>query len=88
MPAAPLHRAWYRARGKACREIGPVIVPTLHIRDGADDAVGRMAIEGTADFVNAPYRFELLPGVGHDAAGQMPERMAAMMAGKLRQHSA
>jgi pimeloyl-ACP methyl ester carboxylesterase len=44
-----------------------VRVPTLFIWGDADDTVGRVAAEGTADFVQAPYRFEALPGVGHYA---------------------
>ena len=87
-PAMEAALAWYHARGKAYREIGPMTVPTLYIWGGADDTVGRMAAEGTADFVNAPYRFEVLAGVGHYAVDQMPERVAAMMTDQLRQHSA
>jgi pimeloyl-ACP methyl ester carboxylesterase len=80
--------AWYRARGKVYREIGPVTVPTLYIWGDADDTVGRMAAEGTAEFVKAPYRFEILAGAGHYAADQMPDRVAAMMIDHLRLHSA
>lgn len=87
-PAIEAALAWYRARGKVYREIGPVTVPTLYIWGDADDTVGRMAAEGTADFVDAPYRFEVLAGVGHYAADQMPERVAALMIEHLRQHAA
>ena len=41
--------------------------------------VGRVAAEGTVDFVAAPYRFEVLPGVGHFAADQVPERVCALL---------
>jgi len=47
-----------------------------------------MAAEGTTDPVNAPYRFEVSAGVGHDAADQMPGRVAAMMTDQLGHHSA
>jgi pimeloyl-ACP methyl ester carboxylesterase len=47
-------------------------VPTLYIWGDADDTVGRIAAEGTKDFIAAPYRFEVLPGVGHFAADQAP----------------
>ena len=40
-------------------------VPTLYIWGDADDTVGRVAAEGTAEFIHAPYQFEILPGVGH-----------------------
>lgn len=43
------------------------------------DTVGRIAAEGTADFVAAPYRFEVLPGVGHFAADQMPGRVSELL---------
>jgi len=78
--------AWYRARGTVHRPIGPVTVPTLFIWGDADDTVGRMAAEGTADFVNAPYRFEVLPGVGHYAPDQVPERVSALLVEHLGRH--
>ena len=61
------------------RQIGAVTVPTLFIWGDADDTVGRMAAEGTAAFVDAPYRFEVLPGVGHYAPDQVPDRVSALM---------
>jgi pimeloyl-ACP methyl ester carboxylesterase len=67
--------AWYRARGAIRSPLGPIRVPTLYIWGDADDTVGRTAAEGTADFVAAPYRFEVLPGVGHFAADQAPDRV-------------
>jgi pimeloyl-ACP methyl ester carboxylesterase len=71
--------AWYRARGAIRGPLGPIRVPTLYIWGDADDTVGRVAAEGTADFVSAPYRFEVLPGVGHFAADQAPERVSELM---------
>jgi pimeloyl-ACP methyl ester carboxylesterase len=78
--------AWYRARGTVHRPIGPVTVPTLYVWGDADDTVGRIAAEGTADFVDAPYRFEILPGVGHYAPDQMPERINTMLIEHLASH--
>ena len=71
--------AWYRARGAIRAPLGPIRVPTLYIWGDADDTVGRIAAEGTADFVAAPYRFEALPGVGHFAADQAPDRVNALL---------
>ena len=71
--------AWYRARGAIRGPLGPIRVPTLYIWGDADDTVGRIAAEGTVDFVAAPYRFEVLPGVGHFAADQAPERVCELM---------
>jgi pimeloyl-ACP methyl ester carboxylesterase len=71
--------AWYRARGAIRGPLGPIHVPTLFIWGDADDTVGRIAAEGTRDFIAAPYRFEVLPGVGHFATDQVPDRVNALM---------
>jgi pimeloyl-ACP methyl ester carboxylesterase len=78
--------AWYRARGAIRGPLGPINVPTLFIWGDADDTVGRVAAEGTADFIAAPYRFEVLPGAGHFAADQMPDRVSEMMLDHIRSH--
>ena len=54
-------------------------VPTLFIWGDADDTVGRMAAEGTAEFIAAPYRFAALQGVGHYAADQVPAQVNALL---------
>src|SRR5665213_782141 len=71
--------AWYRARGAIRGPLGPIRVPTLCIWGDADDTVGRIAAEGTVDFIAAPYRFEVLAGVGHFAADQAPERVNELL---------
>jgi pimeloyl-ACP methyl ester carboxylesterase len=71
--------AWYRARGAIRSPLGPIRVPTLYIWGDADDTVGRIAAAGTADFAAAPYRFEILPGVGHFAADQAPGRVSELL---------
>jgi pimeloyl-ACP methyl ester carboxylesterase len=71
--------AWYRARGAIRGPLGPIRVPTLYIWGDAGDTVGRVAAEGTVDFVAAPYRFEVLPGVGHFAADQAPQRVSELL---------
>jgi pimeloyl-ACP methyl ester carboxylesterase len=78
--------AWYRARGAIRSPLGPIRVPTLFIWGDADDTVGRVAAEGTVDFVAAPYRFEALPGVGHFAAQQVPDSVSELMLAHLRNH--
>jgi pimeloyl-ACP methyl ester carboxylesterase len=75
--------AWYRARGTIRGPLGPTRVPTLYIWGDADDTVGRFAAEGTVDFIAAPYRFEVLPGVGHFAADQSPARVSELMLAQL-----
>jgi pimeloyl-ACP methyl ester carboxylesterase len=71
--------AWYRARGAIRGPLGVIGVPTLYIWGDADDTVGRIAAEGTVDFVSAPYRFEVLPGIGHFAADQAPGRVSELL---------
>jgi pimeloyl-ACP methyl ester carboxylesterase len=71
--------AWYRARGAIRTPLGPIRVPTLYIWGDADDTVGRVAAEGTVDFVAAPFSFEVLAGVGHFAADQAPERVNELL---------
>lgn len=86
-PAMEAALAWYRARG--VRELlGPIAVPTLYLWGDADDTVGRAAAEGTGAFIAAPYRFEVLPGVGHYAADEVPERVNALLLAHLARHPA
>ncbi|HEY3679380.1 MAG TPA: alpha/beta hydrolase [Bradyrhizobium sp.] len=78
--------AWYRARRAIRGPLGPIRVPTLYIWGDADDTVGRVAAEGTVDFVAAPYRFEVLPGVGHFAADQSPDRVSELLLQQIAAH--
>jgi pimeloyl-ACP methyl ester carboxylesterase len=87
-PAMEAALAWYRARGAIRGPLGPIRVPTLYIWGDADDTVGRIAAEGTRDFIAAPYRFEVLPGVGHFAADQVPDRVSELMLEHIRTHPA
>ena len=52
----------------------------------ADDTVGRIAAEGTAEFIEAPYTFAPLAGVGHYAADQVPEQVNRLMLAHLARH--
>ncbi len=85
-PAMEAALAWYRARGAIRSPIGPIRVPTLYIWGDADDTVGRAAAEGSEDFVAAPYRFEVLPGAGHFAADQMPDRVSELLLQHIAAH--
>ena len=71
--------AWYRARGVRHDPVAPTKVPTLYIWGDNDDTVGRLAAEGTAEFIAAPYRFEPMAGVGHYPADQVPEQVSALL---------
>ncbi len=76
--------SWYRARGAIRGPLGPIKVPTLYIWGDADDTVGRTAAEGTVDFIAAPYRFHVLPGVGHFAADQVPDRVSELLLEQIK----
>ena len=78
--------AWYRARGEP-HPVGPTKVPTLFIWGDSDDTVGRMAAEGTAEFIAADYRFAVLPGVGHYAADQVPAQVTGLLLDHLARNS-
>jgi pimeloyl-ACP methyl ester carboxylesterase len=78
--------SWYRARGAIRSPLGPIRVPTLYIWGDADDTVGRVAAEGTIDFIAAPYRFHALPGVGHFAADQAPDRVNELLLEHVAAH--
>jgi pimeloyl-ACP methyl ester carboxylesterase len=78
--------AWYRARGIRHAPVGPTTVPTLFIWGDQDDTVGRAAAEGTGEFIEAPYQLEVLSGVGHYAADQVPDRVNALLLSHLSRH--
>jgi len=80
--------SWYRARGAIRTPLGPIRVPVLYIWGDADDTVGRIAAEGTEDFIAAPYRFEVLAGVGHFAADQAPDRVNELLLPHLKAYPA
>jgi pimeloyl-ACP methyl ester carboxylesterase len=80
--------AWYRARGAIRGPLGMIKVPTLYIWGDADDTVGRVAAEGTVDFVSAPFSFEVLPGIGHFAADQAPDRVSELLLRHIAAHPA
>jgi pimeloyl-ACP methyl ester carboxylesterase len=73
---------WYRASGLQAADVPPVRTPTLYVWGDADATVGRMAAELTREYVDAPYRFEEVPGAGHFVVEQMPE----LVSGYLLEH--
>ena len=79
--------AWYRARGAIRSPIGVIRVPTLYLWGDDDDTVGRVAAEGTKEFVSGPYKFEVLRGVGHFVAEQAPELVNDLLLAHLAKYS-
>ncbi len=77
--------AWYRAAGLlADLEVGPITVPTLYVWGDADATVGRVAAEATAEFVHAPFRFEVVPGVGHFLTDEASDVVTKLLIAHLR----
>ncbi len=60
----------------------------MYLWGDEDATVGRIAAEATADFVTGPYRFEVLPGVGHFITDQAPERATELLLQHVGAYSA
>ena len=81
---------WYRARGKSglgLAELPAVTMPTLFVWGDADQTVGRLAAEATARYVNAPYRFVELPGLGHFVTDEAPHAFAPLLLDNLERRA-
>ncbi|HEX2698876.1 MAG TPA: alpha/beta hydrolase [Acidimicrobiales bacterium] len=82
---------WYRAVSvteAAARSAGAlkVEVPTLYVWGDADPALGRMAAEGSAAFVEGPYHFEEMAGVGHWIPEEVPDDLNRLLLEHLAAH--
>jgi pimeloyl-ACP methyl ester carboxylesterase len=78
---------WYRAAGGLSgANVPAVALPTLYIWGDRDATVGRTAAEATASYVTGPYRFEVLPGVGHFVTDQAPARVNELLLRHLEAH--
>ena len=77
---------WYRAMNLTVNasEITPIRMPTLYVWSTDDVALGREGAELTADFVEGPYRFEILEGVSHWVPEEAPDALNDL----LREHFA
>ena len=76
---------WYRAMPLELRHgVGVVRVPTLHLWGTGDTFLGRAGIEGTAQFVDAPYRLEILEGVSHWIPELAADRVAELVTSHVR----
>jgi pimeloyl-ACP methyl ester carboxylesterase len=80
--------AWYRANVGLSADLGRIRVPTLFVWGDADQTVGRAAAEGTPGCVEAACRFEALPGIGHFASDECPERVSSLLLAHLAAHPA
>lgn len=80
---------WYRAADSAAVEaMGPVTSPTMYVWSDRDQALGREPAEATAQFVDGPYRFEVIEGIGHWVPEQAPERLNELLLDHLANYPA
>lgn len=74
---------WYRAAGSGGQglavSVPSVKVPALYVWGDADATVGRVAAEGTAQHVEAPYQFEVIKGAGHFLTDQVDSRITDLL---------
>jgi pimeloyl-ACP methyl ester carboxylesterase len=76
---------WYRAMPLGMTDrVGTVRVPTLHVWSTGDTFLGRAATEATRQYVDAPYRLEVLDDVTHWIPELAPDRMAELVTAHVR----
>ena len=80
--------AWDRANKGLAAEIGAIEVPTLYVWGDADATVGADAARGTAEFVEAAFAMEVLPGIDHFVMDQAPARATELMLAHMARHPA
>jgi pimeloyl-ACP methyl ester carboxylesterase len=51
----------------------PVQVPTLHLHGAADSCLLPQSAQGSGTYVQAPYRWRLIDGVGHFPQEEAPD---------------
>ncbi|WP_374992891.1 alpha/beta fold hydrolase [Streptomyces lydicus] len=74
---------WYRAPESVISvPAGRITVPTLFLWGSEDVALGRVAAESTGEWVDGPYRFEVLDGASH----WLPEEVPAEVTPKILDH--
>ena len=76
---------WYRALSLKAKT-GPITVPTLYIWGAKDVALGPSAAHATGNYVQAPYRFEILPNASHWLLEDSHERIAGLLLEHLKDH--
>jgi pimeloyl-ACP methyl ester carboxylesterase len=83
--ALPAALGWYRALPWNAQDpVGRVGVPTLHLWSTGDAFLGRAGIEATEQYVDAPYRLEVLDDVPHWIPELAPDRVADLVTAHVR----
>jgi pimeloyl-ACP methyl ester carboxylesterase len=78
---------WYRGLPLSRAPKGKVTVPALYVYATRDRFLGRKAADLTADYVAAPYRYEVLEGRSHWLPEQAPQDVAQLVVEHARAHS-
>ena len=82
---------WYRAnirnRNFENPPLGPVTVPTMFTWSDGDVALCRDGAEITGEYVEGPYRFEVLKGVSHWIPDLAAEQMSALLLDHIGSYS-
>ena len=78
---------WYRGLPLARAPKGKVGVPSMYVYATGDRFLGRKAADLTADYVAAPYRYEVLEGRSHWLPEEAPEDIAQLLVEHARAHS-
>ncbi|GDY29654.1 alpha/beta fold hydrolase [Gandjariella thermophila] len=76
---------WYRAM-KFGGPRDTIIVPTLFVWSTEDVALGSTGAFGTEQWVDAPYRFEVLEDVSHWVPEEAAEKLTALLLEHLAAH--
>jgi pimeloyl-ACP methyl ester carboxylesterase len=70
---------WYRGLPFSRAPQGKVTVPAMYVYATADEFLGRKAADLTADYIAAPYRYEVLEGRSHWLPEEAPEEVARLV---------
>lgn len=77
--------SWYRALPVSRPAgVGRVRVPTTHVWSTGDVTLDRVGAELTGEWVDAPYRLEILEGVSHWVPELAPDALAAIIVDRAR----
>jgi pimeloyl-ACP methyl ester carboxylesterase len=79
---------WYRAAkfGGPQSKTNKITVPTLYVWSTEDAALGSTGAFGTEQWVDAPYRFEVLEDVSHWVPEEAAEQLTALLLEHLAAH--
>ena len=81
---APRSAGTARCRWSGRDPVGTVRVPTLHVWSTGDAFLGRAGTEATAQFVDAPYRLEVLEGISHWIPELAPDGVAELVTAHVK----